>query len=105
MYYKYYVSCQILLYSMFEEFNELPALRRMRGLPPMPCSPSPELQLKNLRQTPLKPPQDQQEGTLAVAIIKDLDGYELLGHRLGSALKRNQVARSIDGSIEGFQSF
>lgn len=40
-----------------EEFNELPALRRMRGLPPMACSPSPELQLKSLRQTPLKPPQ------------------------------------------------
>ena len=25
-----------------EEFNELPALRRMRGLPPMTCSPPPE---------------------------------------------------------------
>ena len=25
-----------------QEFNELPALRRMRGLPPMACSPSPE---------------------------------------------------------------
>lgn len=59
------------------EFNELPALRRMRGLPPMTCSPPPEVQLQNLRQNPLKPPEDQQEGTLAVAIIKDADGYEI----------------------------
>eukprot|EP00435_Cladocopium_sp_Y103_P063884 s719_g25.t1 len=63
------------------EFNELPALRRMRGLPPMTCSPPPEVQLKNLRQNPLKPPEDQQEGTLAVAIIKDADGYESLAQR------------------------
>lgn len=59
------------------EFNELPALRRMRGLPPMTCSPPPEVQLKNLRQNPVKPPEDQKEGTLAVAIIKDADGYEI----------------------------
>jgi len=43
----------------------------------MTCSPPPEVQLQNLRENPLKPPQDQQEGTLAVAIIKDADGYEI----------------------------
>jgi len=59
------------------EFNELPALRKMRGLPRMPCSPPPDVQLKNLRENPLTPPKDQEEGTLAVAIIKDADGYEI----------------------------
>mmetsp|Transcript_62663 Transcript_62663/g.149525 ORF Transcript_62663/g.149525 Transcript_62663/m.149525 type:complete len:427 (-) Transcript_62663:256-1536(-) len=59
------------------EFNELPALRRMRGLPPMPCSPPPEAHLRKLRETPLTPPEDLKEGTLAVAIVTDPDGYEI----------------------------
>jgi len=59
------------------EFNELPALRRMRGLPPMACSPSPEEQLEKLRTNPLKPPPELESGTLAVAIFKDADGYEI----------------------------
>eukprot|EP00439_Symbiodinium_sp_Y106_P078820 s24_g17.t1 len=78
------------------EFNELPALRRMRGLPPMACSPSPEEQLEKLRTNPLKPPPELESGTLAVAIVKDADGYERFGCEsesrlaflLGSRLRR-----------------
>jgi len=59
------------------EFNELPALRRMRGLPPMACSPTPEEQLQTLRKNPLQPPEELKAGTLAVAILTDVDGYEI----------------------------
>lgn len=56
------------------EFNELPALRRMRGLPPMPCEPPPEEALRALRENPASAPPD---GTLAVAVVTDADGYEI----------------------------
>ncbi|CAE7215959.1 unnamed protein product [Symbiodinium microadriaticum] len=49
----------------------------MRGLPPMACSPSPEEQLEKLRSNPLQPPPELESGTLAVAIVKDADGYEI----------------------------
>lgn len=56
------------------EFNELPQLRRLRGLPPMSCKPSPEEQLRALRENPASAPTT---GTLAVAILRDDDGYEI----------------------------
>lgn len=56
------------------EFNEMPALRRLRGLPPMTCRPPPEEQLRRLREDPKSAPE---EGTMAVAVIKDVDGYEI----------------------------
>lgn len=56
------------------EFNELPAIRRKRGLPPMPCSPAPADYLRSLREDPSSAPA---EGTLAVAIVTDPDGYEI----------------------------
>jgi len=56
------------------EFNELPALRRSRGLPPMPCSPPPADALRALREDPGSAPPF---GTLAVAIVTDADGYEI----------------------------
>jgi len=56
------------------EFNELPHLRRLRGLPPMTCEPSPEEQLRALRANPASAPPT---GTLAVAILRDSDGYEI----------------------------
>eukprot|EP00425_Heterocapsa_triquetra_P046881 CAMPEP_0195068660 /NCGR_PEP_ID=MMETSP0448-20130528/13281_1 /TAXON_ID=66468 /ORGANISM="Heterocapsa triquestra, Strain CCMP 448" /LENGTH=442 /DNA_ID=CAMNT_0040100201 /DNA_START=55 /DNA_END=1383 /DNA_ORIENTATION=+ len=56
------------------EFNEHPMLRRKRGLPPMPCEPSPEEQLRALREDPSSAPQT---GTLTVAVVTDADGYEI----------------------------
>lgn len=56
------------------EFNELPALRRMRGLPPMPCDPDPADVLRALRENPASAPPT---GTLAVAVVVDTDGYEI----------------------------
>eukprot|EP00401_Gymnodinium_catenatum_P028783 CAMPEP_0117518030 /NCGR_PEP_ID=MMETSP0784-20121206/31918_1 /TAXON_ID=39447 /ORGANISM="" /LENGTH=457 /DNA_ID=CAMNT_0005313931 /DNA_START=54 /DNA_END=1427 /DNA_ORIENTATION=- len=56
------------------EFNELPALRRMRGLPPMACKPPPDEVLRALRNDPASAPA---EGTLAVAVVTDPDGYEI----------------------------
>jgi len=52
----------------------LPAIRRKRGLPPMPCSPAPADYLRDLREDPSSAPA---EGTLAVAIVTDPDGYEI----------------------------
>mmetsp|Transcript_96029 Transcript_96029/g.311536 ORF Transcript_96029/g.311536 Transcript_96029/m.311536 type:complete len:99 (+) Transcript_96029:826-1122(+) len=52
----------------------MPSLRRMRGLPPMPCEPSPEVQLRALRADPSSAPAS---GTLAVAVVTDVDGYEI----------------------------
>eukprot|EP00440_Ansanella_granifera_P028174 gb/GFBE01030615.1/.p1 GENE.gb/GFBE01030615.1/~~gb/GFBE01030615.1/.p1 ORF type:complete len:424 (+),score=74.29 gb/GFBE01030615.1/:1-1272(+) len=46
------------------EFNEMPALRRLRGLPPMLCAPPPA-------------GADKEYGRLAVAIATDPDGYEI----------------------------
>jgi len=45
------------------EFNEMPALRRARGLPPMLCNPPPV--------------SVEEHGHLAVAIVTDTDGYEI----------------------------
>eukprot|EP00931_Biecheleriopsis_adriatica_P067029 TRINITY_DN41238_c0_g1_i1.p1 TRINITY_DN41238_c0_g1~~TRINITY_DN41238_c0_g1_i1.p1 ORF type:complete len:429 (-),score=56.49 TRINITY_DN41238_c0_g1_i1:78-1364(-) len=56
------------------EFNEAPALRRMRGLPPMACQPPPEEYLQALRKDPSSAPP---MGTLAVAIVTDADGFEI----------------------------
>lgn len=56
------------------EFNELPEIRRSRGLPPMPCSPPPEEYLRALRENPASAPP---MGTLTVAIVTDVDGYEI----------------------------
>lgn len=56
------------------EFNEHPMLRRMRGLPPMPCDPSPAEALKALRENPDSAPAT---GTLTVAVVTDADGYEI----------------------------
>lgn len=56
------------------EFNELPEIRRSRGLPPMPCSPPPDQYLRDLRSDPASAPP---MGTLTVAIVSDADGYEI----------------------------
>lgn len=56
------------------EFNEHPMMRRARGLPPMPCEPSPAEALRALRENPESAPD---WGTLTVAIVKDVDGYEI----------------------------
>jgi len=56
------------------EFNELPEIRRSRGLPPMPCSPPPDQYLRDLRADPASAPP---MGTLTVAIVTDVDGYEI----------------------------
>lgn len=67
-------KCGGAILHPIREFNELPALRRMRGLPPMPCDPPPEVALRALREDPSSAPP---MGTLAVAIITDADGYEI----------------------------
>mmetsp|Transcript_126513 Transcript_126513/g.252820 ORF Transcript_126513/g.252820 Transcript_126513/m.252820 type:complete len:448 (+) Transcript_126513:67-1410(+) len=56
------------------EFNELPEIRRSRGLPPMPCTPPPDEYLQELRRDPSSAPP---MGTLTVAIVTDVDGYEI----------------------------
>jgi len=56
------------------EFNEMPKMRQQRGLPPMPCEPSPAVALQELRANPTSAPS---AGTLAVAIVTDSDGYEI----------------------------
>eukprot|EP00929_Paragymnodinium_shiwhaense_P035945 TRINITY_DN19327_c0_g1_i1.p1 TRINITY_DN19327_c0_g1~~TRINITY_DN19327_c0_g1_i1.p1 ORF type:complete len:440 (+),score=137.12 TRINITY_DN19327_c0_g1_i1:68-1387(+) len=45
------------------EFNELPQLRRIRGLPPMSCEVDPDA--------------DDGKPNMAVAIVSDVDGYEI----------------------------
>lgn len=45
------------------EFNELPLLRRQRGLPPMACE--------------APPPEAEEGGHLAVAVLRDNDGFEV----------------------------
>lgn len=57
---------QVSIVHPIREFNELPALRRLRGLPPMSCEPPPP-----------DAEGDKEFSTLAVAVIRDQDGYEV----------------------------